>query len=133
MLSAGDAATTGVPKNNPLTTALAPPVSVTFNLMCPCRFHTRYCPFWNPDTVRVSSTALVPASNTSIRSARTPPESQSRQYNATWCTFPSVRLISMLMLENVYHPDAIRSVAEDFWSQRTSAADPANTNGPSPL
>src|ERR1051326_2472004 len=60
----------GVEKNNPLTTALAPPVRVTRRIRCPLRFHTRYWPPLKLVTLRVSSTALVPASRMSTRSAR---------------------------------------------------------------
>src|ERR1041384_1678401 len=133
MLSTGAVTTDAGAKNSPLTTAFAPPVRVTRKITWPFTFHTRYCPFWKLETACVSSARFVPASNTSIRSARVPLVSKSRQYKATWCVFPSFRLTSKLKVENVYQPDAIRLVPEDFWSARTSLVELAHTTGPCPV
>src|ERR1051325_6102584 len=68
----------GVAKKRPLTTALAPAVTVTRMVTWPFKDQTRDVPFWKFDRVRVSSTALVEASRMSMRSVR-PALSQSRQ------------------------------------------------------
>jgi hypothetical protein len=52
-------------KYNPLTTALSPPVLVTLILTWPFRSQTKYFPPLNKETVRLSSTALVAASEIS--------------------------------------------------------------------
>src|ERR1041384_4388469 len=122
----------GVEKNNPLTTAFAPAVRVTFTITCPCRFHTRYCPPLKLEIVRVSSTAFVPASRMSTRSAREV-VSKSRQYSENWCVLPSVRFTSKLMLENVYQPEAMRLFPASVCGARTSLVGLAQITDPCPL
>src|SRR6185436_11193608 len=69
-------------KNTPLITALGEPVLVTRRTTCPRIDQTRYCPCAKPLMVRLSSTALVAPSNTSIVCERLP-RSQFRPYTAT--------------------------------------------------
>jgi len=47
------------PKNIPLITAFCPAVRLTLMATCPLRFHTKYWPFVNPVTLRLSRTAWV--------------------------------------------------------------------------
>src|ERR1035441_9755639 len=69
------------PKKTPLTTVF-PAKAVIRNVTWPLMFQTTYSPALKLDTVRLSSKALLAASSTSIRSLRTLPPSQSRQYSA---------------------------------------------------
>ena len=71
----------GAPKNTPLRTALYPAVLVMRIRTRPDTSHAQYRPWVNAVTVRLSRTALVPASSSSIVSLR-PPASQSTTYNA---------------------------------------------------
>ncbi len=66
------------PKKMPLITELGPPVPVNLKYTCPPRVQDRYFPLEKLETVRVSNTLLLPASNTSTVSAL-PALSQSRK------------------------------------------------------
>ena len=82
MLASAGGGADAASKNNPLTTALNPPVLVIRKVTCPERFQTRYWPEEKALTVLLASTRPVAGSNTSILSARIT-LSQSTLYIAT--------------------------------------------------